>query len=120
MADLSTIDPRFLYNQINSINLKNKIKNASQTKNSFKINYKKQREAKLKQLKEVSYQFESIFINMMLKEMRKNLNKFRLIPENPAENIFQDMLYQEYALKLAKSEQLGFAKIIYENLSKYI
>jgi len=120
MTDLSVIDPRFLYSQIDSIKIKNKLKDIKPSGKDFKKIYKEKREAKLKQLKEVSYQIESIFINMIFKEMRKSLNKYRLIPENPAEKIFKDMLYQEYALNLAKSEQLGFSKIIYAQYSKYI
>ncbi len=63
---------------------------------------------------------EALFVDMMFKEMRKNINKFRLIPKNPAEDIFEDMKYKEYALKIAKSNQLGLAKNIYNQLSKYI
>lgn len=117
MNDLSTIDPRFLFNQINSIKSGNDLK---EKQTEFKTILKEKRDGQLKKLKEVCYQFESIFLNMVFKEMRKGLNRHRLIPENPAEKIFSDMLYQEYSLNLAKSEQLGFAKIIYEKYSKYV
>lgn len=118
MNELSIIDPRFLYNQFDSTKKVEEIK--SHEKDFKTILKSKNRENELKRLKEVCYQFESIFINMMLREMRKTLNKYRLIPENNAEEIFTDMLYQEYALKIAKSEKLGFAKMIYEQYSKYI
>ncbi len=102
----SVIDPRFLYQTIQTKQIKSL---ASKAKGTDK-----------KKLKEVCYQFESIFINMMLKEMRKTVNKYRLIPRSMAEDIFEDMLYQEYALKMAKSDKFGLAKQIYEQLSKYI
>jgi len=119
MNDLSVIDARFLYNDIAIKKSKSTLQNIAKNKD-FKQIYNEKKKAELKKLKKVSYQLESIFINMMLKEMRKNINKYRLIQQNPAEKIFQDMLYQEYSLKIAKSEQLGFAKTVYDRYSKYL
>ncbi len=113
--DLSVIDPRFLYDDISNKSLSKKVKNIDKT-----FHNKLNKELEKKKLKEVSEQLESIFTDMMFKEMRKNLNKHRLIPQNSAEKIFDEMLYKEYSLKLARSNQLGFAKMIYDNLSKYI
>jgi flagellar protein FlgJ len=117
MNELSIIDPKFLYSELE---FNRKVTKLNSTEKDFKKILKDKKETELKKFKEVCYQFESIFVNMMLREMRKTLNKYRLIPQNPAEEIFNDMLYQEYALKIAKSEQLGLAKIIYEQYSKYI
>ncbi len=71
-------------------------------------------------LKEISYEWESIFINQLLKEMRNSIHKTSLFHGGYAENLFEDMLYDEYAKLIAKSDQFGFAKQIYDQLSKYL
>ena len=113
----STIDPRALYSTIQD----KKLEVLSQIKDKTG-NFKKllNKEVEKKKLKEVAQQLESIFVNMMFKSMRKNINKHRLIKENPAENIFNDMLYQEYSLKLAKTSKFGLAEQIYQQYSQYI
>ena len=99
LSGLSTVDPRSLYDQmqLEKMKAKTKLHGLNLTdKNEFQRLLKA--EVKKRQLKEVSQQLESIFINQMFKAMRKNINKHRLLPENHAENIFNDMLYQEYSL----------------------
>ena len=121
MNNLSSIDPRFLYDamKFEKNKFKNKLLN-NKSDNIFNnmINFNK--EIKKNQLKKVSEQMEALFINMMFKSMKKNLNKHRLIPENPAENIFNDMLYNEYSQQIAKSNKFGLAKMIYDQYSKFI
>lgn len=118
MNNLTSIDPRFLYETMKS----QKIKVKNEFKNLNEVNFDKllNKEIEKRQLKEVSEQMESLFINMMFKAMRKNINKHRLIPENHAENIFNDMLYHEYSMKMAKSNKFGLAKMIYDQYSKFI
>jgi flagellar protein FlgJ len=69
------------------------------------------------ELYKVSLEFEAIFIKQMLNAMRKSVDKSGLIDGGMAEEIFEDMLYDEYAKKMAESRQLGIADIIYEQLS---
>lgn len=121
LNNLSTIDPRALYDNIQSdrikaLSEKNNLTGTDKTKFQDLLD----KEIKKKQLREASQQMESIFINMMFKEMRKSINKYRLLPENPAENIFNDMLYQEYSLQIAQTRQYGLAKQIYDQYSQYI
>lgn len=71
-------------------------------------------------LKEVSYEMEAIFINQLLKEMRKPIHEVSLFHGGYGEEVFKDMLYDEYAKLIAKSDQFGFAKQIYDQLSKYL
>jgi Rod binding domain-containing protein len=68
------------------------------------------------ELYKVSLQFEAIFIKQMLNVMRQSVDKSGLIDGGMAEDIFEDMLYDEYAKKMAESRQLGIADIIYEQL----
>lgn len=62
-------------------------------------------------------EMESIFVSRMLKEMRNTLPKEKLIDGGFAEKIFDDMLYDEYALNLSKTSNLGLGKMLYNELS---
>jgi Rod binding domain-containing protein len=62
-------------------------------------------------------EMESIFVSKMLKEMRNTLPKEKLIDGGFAEQIFEDMLYDEHALNISKTSNLGLAKMLYNELS---
>jgi len=68
-------------------------------------------------LMEVCLQFEAIFAKQMLDSMRKNVLKTGLIDGGMAEEIFEDMLWDEYALVLARNGNLGLSKTIYSQLA---
>jgi len=57
--------------------------------------------------------FESIFIKQMLSVMRKSVQKDGLLDGGLSEDIFEDMLYDEYAKKMAQTAQFGLAETIY-------
>jgi flagellar protein FlgJ len=71
-----------------------------------------------KKVFDASVEFESIFVNMMLKEMRKTVPKNGLITGGHAEEIFEDLLYDEYAKEISKNSSLGIAEQIYESLTR--
>jgi len=52
--------------------------------------------------------------------MRKTVDKSDWLHGGYAEEIFEDMLYDEYALQISKNSNLGMAKMLYEELSKKI
>ncbi|MBL8967147.1 MAG: rod-binding protein, partial [Spirochaetaceae bacterium] len=62
-------------------------------------------------------EFESIFAKMMLKEMRNTVEKSGLVDGGWAENIFQDMLDDEYSKSMAKTANFGLADQLYRQLS---
>ncbi len=62
--------------------------------------------------------FESIFVKMMVKEMRSSIDKSGLVSGGWAEDIFQDMLDDNYSQTIAKSAGLGVADQLYKQLSK--
>lgn len=80
----------------------------------------KNKEFEKKHLREVSEDFEALMINQMLKEMRKTVNKSDLINGGMAEQIFEDMLYDEYSKEFSKTKTFGLSDIIYNQLEKYI
>ncbi|UCG00219.1 MAG: rod-binding protein [Spirochaetaceae bacterium] len=71
---------------------------------------------KSSKLYKVSQEFEAIFIKQMLNVMRKSVNKTGLLDGGMAEEIFEDMLYDEYAKKMAESGSFGIADMIYKQL----
>ena len=72
-----------------------------------------------RRLMDTCIEMESIFVGRMLKEMRNTLSKEdRLIHGGQAEEIFTDMLYDQYALTLSRTSNLGIAHQLYNELSR--
>ncbi|MGL4676698.1 MAG: rod-binding protein [Brevinema sp.] len=66
---------------------------------------------------EVAREFESLFIEMMFKEMRKTLDNTDLSGVNsPGKDIFNDMLYTEYSKETSKLGGFGLAEMIEDSL----
>jgi flagellar protein FlgJ len=69
-----------------------------------------------KALLDVCYEMESIFVGQMLKTMRKTVMETDFFGKSMAKDIFNDMLYDEYAKVMAKSDAFGLARQIYTQL----
>ncbi|MBR1737801.1 MAG: rod-binding protein, partial [Firmicutes bacterium] len=70
-----------------------------------------------KELMNACVEFESYFLKEMIKAMRRTVDKSdSFIPQSNAEEIFQDMLDDEYAKSSAKGSGIGLAKMMYEQL----
>jgi len=67
-------------------------------------------------LYKVCLEFEAIFIKQMLNSMRKTVEKSGLLDGGMAEDFFEDMLYDEYAEKMATTANFGLAAMIYGQL----
>ena len=62
--------------------------------------------------------FESLFIKQMLDVMRKTVNKQDdMLGTGLSGEIFEGMLYDEYAKKMAETAQFGLADMIYRQVS---
>lgn len=62
--------------------------------------------------------FESIFVKMMLKEMRATIDKSDdILNGGYAEGIYQDMLDDEYSKTMSKTAHFGLADDLYRQLS---
>ncbi|MBI9103071.1 MAG: rod-binding protein [Spirochaetales bacterium] len=68
-------------------------------------------------LRETCVDFESIFVKQMLDSMKKTVQKSGLNDGGFAEDIYQDMLYDEYAKEIAQTANLGIADMMYKQLS---
>ena len=67
-------------------------------------------------LREAANEFEAIFIQQMLKTMRKTSLESDLIPKSEGEKIFRSMLDEQYARLSAKSGSLGLGEMIFQQL----
>lgn len=67
-------------------------------------------------IKEAARTFESLFLNEIMKNMRKTLPQDGLLNQGFANNVFNSMLDQEYSQIASKSGQLGLADVIAQQL----
>jgi len=77
-----------------------------------------QKEKMKKKLMDACIESESLFVNQMLKQMRNTIHKGDILNGGQTEEIFTDMLYDQYSLNISKSANLGIAKQMYDQLSK--
>ncbi len=70
------------------------------------------------ELKKVSQNFESIFIDMMLKEMRNSVEKSNLFGNSQATQFFESMRDEEVSKQLSASGGIGIGSMIYEQLKR--
>jgi flagellar protein FlgJ len=71
----------------------------------------------LAQVKNVSREFESIFLNYMLQQMRKTVPEDTLTGDSAAKDIFLGMQDEETSKELSKAGGIGLAAILYSQLA---
>ncbi|MDA3955314.1 rod-binding protein [Oceanispirochaeta sp.] len=76
--------------------------------------------SEMKKLKEACNDFEAIFIKQMLDAMKKTINRSYLTNRNMGEEIFDDMLYDEYSKKMSGTAGLGIGNMMYQQLSRQL
>lgn len=70
------------------------------------------------ELYKASLDFEALFIKQMLDVMRKTIHKEDdLLANGVGQDMYEDMLYDEYAKKMASTGQFGLAEMIYRQVS---
>ncbi len=67
------------------------------------------------ELMDVCKDFESYFVEMVLKEMEKTVESS---DKNEYTEYFGDTLYQEYAKNITESGSIGLAKTLYESMKR--
>jgi flagellar protein FlgJ len=69
-------------------------------------------------LYKASQDFEALFIKQMLDVMRKTIHREDdLLNGGLGQDVYEDMLYDQYAKKMASTAQFGLADMIYRQLS---
>jgi flagellar protein FlgJ len=65
--------------------------------------------------------FESYFLQLMFREMRKTSeNERTFIPKSHAERIFTDMMDEEVAKNAASAGGVGLADMIYKQMTRHL
>ena len=67
-------------------------------------------------LEAASRQFESLLLNMMIREMRATIPESGLFGTSMAEDIFTDMLDEQYGDLLARGGGIGLSRMIVEQM----
>lgn len=110
--------------KISNLNLQNKIyqskiKTTEQNTQQFKnILEEAKKNNDPEALKSACKQFESIFVNILLKNMRNTIIDSGLTEKSHAREIFEGMLDEAIAQEVSKGQGIGLAKLMYEQLSK--
>ena len=74
---------------------------------------------KLKELKEISNQFESIFINQILKQARKNKIENGLF-DSEAISTFNSMIDEQYSEILSKKTNFGISEALFNQFKTQV
>jgi soluble lytic murein transglycosylase-like protein len=69
-------------------------------------------------LASAAVEFERLFAEIMVKEMRKSVKSGGLIQKSTGEEIFTEMLDSEYTKMMVRNGNLGLAKVIVEQMSQ--
>ena len=68
-------------------------------------------------LKRACQGFEAIFIEMMLKEMRRSVPKGGLFPDTIQKDIYTSLFDQQVAREMAEGKGIGLSDMLYKNLN---
>ena len=76
-------------------------------------------EAERVQIRKAAEMFESFFLHLMFREMRRTtFNEQGLFPKSNAERIFTDMLDEEVSNAAARGGGIGLADMIYAQMTR--
>ena len=74
---------------------------------------------KLDELKKVANQFESIFVNQVLKQARKGKVAEGIL-NSEAEETFNSLIDQEYSKVLSEKSNFGIAEALYDQFKNHV
>lgn len=109
----STANNALSSNQIN--------KSVDQANGFEKALEKAQKDNNDESLKKVCKDFESVFVNMMMKTMRQAsaIEGDEIVEKSQGREIFEGMLDDELSKKVATGGGIGIANLMYKQLKKY-
>lgn len=71
-------------------------------------------------LKQVVQEFESVFLEMLFKQMQKTVPKDGYLNSDSATKLYEEMFYEELSKSIAKAGGIGLGERLYEELVKHI
>ena len=95
-----------------------KLNSQQNYKNNIETN-KPNSNKKLKELKEISNQFESIFINQILKQARQNKIENGLFDSEEI-NTFNSMIDEQYSEILSKKTNFGISEALFNQFKSQV
>lgn len=103
----------------NLINNTIESKKSMTTLESFEMRLQEAMESKNpRELKKACQEFESIFLDIMYRQMKSTIPKSDLIPSDAGREIFDSMLDEQYMSEASKSGSLGLADMLYRQYIK--
>lgn len=109
------ISNNMLNNNINQV----KVQNTQQESQAFKKILEDAKNSNDKEkLEATCKQFESIYMNILMQNMRKTVMDGGLVEKSHAREMFEGMLDEEISKEVSKGQGMGLAQIMYEQLSK--
>ena len=103
----------------NNMNLNIKASQSNAEQNGFEeILQQIQGEKDEKKLMDACRNLESVFVNMMFKQMQSTVEKTGLTDGGFGEEIYNDMLTEKYSEEATKGSGLGLAQVMFKQLSK--
>ena len=94
-----------------AINQKNEIENLTKSLDSGIASGDREK------LKKVSEEFEEIYINIMLKQMRSTIGDGGgFIEKSFARSMYEDMYFDNVSKEISKGQGLGIGKMMYEQM----
>ncbi len=75
-------------------------------------------DAKADQLHKIAKDFEAVFLYQMMKQMRGSIEKEEMFHGGAGEDIFTEMLDEEFSKRMAGRGSIGIADMLFEQLSR--
>jgi len=82
------------------------------------LHTKESPDVRQRRLKEACREFEAIFLEYMLKTMRKSVPKADLFKRGQAEEIYTFLLDEQLAKKIAHTKGIGLANLLFEEFKR--
>lgn len=96
------------------------ISKQNQFDNTIRKVDKSNKAAEEKKLKEACDGFEEIFVHKMFQVMRSSSPKDGIMSGGRGEEIFQDMLDENYSKMITKNGSLGLSRVIFKDAKEFI
>ena len=74
-------------------------------------------EKELAEMKQACDDFEALFIKIMLDSMKATVPERSLLKKNQGEEYFEDMLYDEYAKTMSRTDDFGLSEAMYRQMT---
>lgn len=75
------------------------------------------RDKNKKELQAACQELEAVFVNKVMKAMQATIQRSDLIKRGFATDVWESMLFEQYAQQISKTGTIGLAQMLYKQLS---